>query len=621
MGLFGPPNIEKMQAKRDFQGLEQALVYQKDKAVRFSAAEALGSLGDSRSVEPLIEALNDCDQEVCQAAATALGRIGGSHAASLLIDVLCNSALVNRDLHDSAAASLIKIGGPAADLLIGTIRYALRTGDTGRRRTAAEALGKFGHFQQVDGFIDELIATLKDGKQVVRLEAAETLGEMGDARAVHALINALPYTDEKMRLVATKALGKLNSQAVEPLIAALQHSHAYARQGAVEALGKNGDERAVGPLIVAFQEGNLRWQAIESLSQIGPRLQDTALLERLIETLSQGIHLAPRAVIEGLGKIAKRQEDPALHARAVEPLITALGDGDESVCRTAAEALEKIGWQPEKDENGARYYLAKGQWEHCVEIGGPAVEPLVILLKRGGRERQYAANALVKLGEPAMEPLIAALKDDDRGVGQAVTEILDNLGWQPGKDENGARYYLARGQWEQCIEIGEPAIDPLINLLKKGGNEIQAASQALVKFGEPAVEPLIAVLIEHYGEVGQAAAKALAGLGWQPAKDENGARYHLAMGQWDDCVEIGGPAIEPLIFYLELDKGRSERQAVAEALVRIYHVGDLEPANKARILSLRARIIETHSDFFGQCDRESNTTPHGDRGIGVDFPL
>ncbi len=43
MGLFGPPNVEKMKAKRDVKGLIQALGYQKGSNVRRGAAVALGA--------------------------------------------------------------------------------------------------------------------------------------------------------------------------------------------------------------------------------------------------------------------------------------------------------------------------------------------------------------------------------------------------------------------------------------------------------------------------------------------------------------------------------------------------------------------------------------------------
>jgi HEAT repeat protein len=81
MPLFGPPNIDKLKAKRDVKGLIKALGYEraavKDKAegVRYYAARALGQIGDARAVEPLIAMLKDNWRTVREAAAEALDNL------------------------------------------------------------------------------------------------------------------------------------------------------------------------------------------------------------------------------------------------------------------------------------------------------------------------------------------------------------------------------------------------------------------------------------------------------------------------------------------------------------------------------------------------------------------
>ena len=44
MPLLGPPDVEKLKAKKDVKGLIKALRYEKDVKVRYSAAVALGQL-------------------------------------------------------------------------------------------------------------------------------------------------------------------------------------------------------------------------------------------------------------------------------------------------------------------------------------------------------------------------------------------------------------------------------------------------------------------------------------------------------------------------------------------------------------------------------------------------
>jgi hypothetical protein len=70
------PNVEKLKEKEDVEGLIKAIQYEKDDSVRYNAAEALGKIGDARTVEPLIHALRDKDEDVREKAAEALENMG-----------------------------------------------------------------------------------------------------------------------------------------------------------------------------------------------------------------------------------------------------------------------------------------------------------------------------------------------------------------------------------------------------------------------------------------------------------------------------------------------------------------------------------------------------------------
>ena len=76
MSLFGPPNISKLTARRDLEGLVEALSFQKDVGVRVAAARALQALGDTRGIQPLTRELQDKDWRVCDAAAQSLAAVG-----------------------------------------------------------------------------------------------------------------------------------------------------------------------------------------------------------------------------------------------------------------------------------------------------------------------------------------------------------------------------------------------------------------------------------------------------------------------------------------------------------------------------------------------------------------
>jgi HEAT repeat protein len=171
VALFGPPDVDKLEAKGDMKGLIRALGYQRDEGVRQAAASALGRIG-APVVKPLVAILVASD-------------FGGS-------DVF-------------AAKALGQIGAPAVEPLI-----AILPDDH-----AAIALGEIGDPRAVGPLIALLPAR----------GVARALGEIGDPRAILPLIIALlqssPGSGWSERGAYAQALRKIDAPAVEPLIDAL----------------------------------------------------------------------------------------------------------------------------------------------------------------------------------------------------------------------------------------------------------------------------------------------------------------------------------------------------------------------------------------------------------------
>ncbi|MEA1869480.1 MAG: HEAT repeat domain-containing protein [Euryarchaeota archaeon] len=146
-----------------------------DWTVRRGAAEALGNIGDERSVRLLIDALVDVDRWVRDETIEALCKIGEPAVEPLI------GALGNEDVRNEAVDALVSIGEPAVLPLI----KALENEDM--RAGAVEALGRIGDERAVLPLIDALI----DEDREVRWGAAGALGKIGDTRAVGPLIHAL----------------------------------------------------------------------------------------------------------------------------------------------------------------------------------------------------------------------------------------------------------------------------------------------------------------------------------------------------------------------------------------------------------------------------------------------
>jgi len=702
MFLFGPPNVEKLKAKKDIDGLVKTLQYQKDQGqIRRAAAEALGEIGDARAIEPLIAILKDGNSDIHKAGAEALGKIGDARAVKPLIAALKSNngevrqaaaealgkigdacaidslvdALSSEDVCLAATDVLVKIGTPA----VGPLTNTLRDNNLYLRKAAVKVLDEIGWKPGLDETgasywvvkrewercieigapaVDSLIAVLKGNEGEVRLAAIETLGKIGDARAVVSLIVALKDDSGDLRQASTEALGKIgDARAVEPLISHL----VYGGDAVSEALGKIGAP-AIEPLIATLKNkdketSGRRQAAIDALGKIG-----APAVEPLIATLRDSNENVRDAATKALGKISD--------TRAIDPLLTALKNSNREIRAIVLKALDKLGWKPGQDQAGASYWVAKRNWEKCVAVGAPAVDPLVSVLKDSDRDvRQAAVEALGKIGDiRAVAPLVIMLKDSDWSVRQATTEAMDKLGWKPEQDQVGACYWVARGNWIQSVAIGAPAVEPLITALKGNNEDLrQAAAEALGKIGTPAVdslvsllkdsdwhirqasaeslgkigdaravEPLIVTLNDNYGVVGKAAVDALGKIGapaveplitalkdsdwnvrqaaaqalerigtpsvkplvsvledsdwnarqiiaealdkldWKPGKDQAGANYWVTKGNWEKCVAVGAPAVDPLVSVLKYSD-KDVRQAAVEALGRIGDIRAVDP--------------------------------------------
>jgi len=245
----------------------------KDKDVRSKAADALGEIGDSRAVEPLVKALKDKESCVRHRAADAL-----------------------RKIHDTRAIDpLIK---------------ALEDNDSYVRYRAAIVLGTFGDKRAVEF----LIPMLRSPEEEDRKAAAYALGDIGDKKAVPFLIECLEDNTvrhntlivDHPRTCALWALSKIgDKRAVPALIKTLyvqsggntDNSDAFVIiTGAIRALSEIGDEKASSHLIkclsysgFGFEYGRynkgVRKVAQETLEKMG-----VAVPEK-IEKRRIGVHL------------------------------------------------------------------------------------------------------------------------------------------------------------------------------------------------------------------------------------------------------------------------------------------------------------------------------------------
>jgi len=247
------------------------------------------------------------------------------------------------------------------------------------------------------------------------------------------------------------------------------------------------------------------------------------------------------------------------------------------------------------------------------------VDKLIQVLKGKDKiARKEAADALVKIGTPTVEPLIAVLKDENlrarASAAKALGEIKDTRAVKPLinalKNECSDRHYDGSHSFgrtacrrfvamsrKALIEIGEPAIEPLINALKDEGSYIRSSKAVTLfdyfwkdaspyvtmcpKFVNPSFKdghlrygchfPISAALVlRRMRGIGLPAVESLIAV----LKDKN--MYVRRWSAWSLGYIKSDRAVEPLINALK-DENVYVRSHAANALGRIKDTRAVEP--------------------------------------------
>jgi len=389
------------------------------------AAEALSKIDDERTIEPLIAALKDKDPDVVWRAAAALGDKGDNRAIEPLIATLKHKDLA---VQHFVAAALVKIGEPAVEPLITVLK---NTNSDAFRVKAITMLDKIGDKRAVEPLITVLKVADAD---TTRTAAAIALGKIGDKRAVRPLITLLKDKDPEVQKLAAEALVKIGSPAVKPLITRLKDKSDVMRVIVITVLGKIGDNRAVLPLIVAFKDESpsVQKSAADALVKIGapavkplvallkdkdPEVQKSAAeaLERigapavkpLIAALKHESEAVRLASATALGRIGDK--------RAVHSLVEALTDWN--VRRSAAMALDSLGWEPVIPSDRIHYLYAKGQKNELLNEWELTNKILLNDIRYGTQKSiQNAVYAFIDLGGNNIIPELMKILDSNGNV-------------------------------------------------------------------------------------------------------------------------------------------------------------------------------------------------------------
>jgi hypothetical protein len=176
--------------------------------VQANAARALGLIRAEGALQPLLARLDDSHEEVRAAAVEALGHLGDPGCVPALLRALPDASRHQR----ARVVEAIRELGPA-------VAHALLTHARVRPEdlaTVAELIG----FTGAAGAADDLLAWSSHGDPKVRAAALQAIGSLGlDDRAYYYTLRALGDSDDAVRAMAARALGRSRRGEAAPYLA------------------------------------------------------------------------------------------------------------------------------------------------------------------------------------------------------------------------------------------------------------------------------------------------------------------------------------------------------------------------------------------------------------------
>jgi len=324
-------------------------------------------------------------------------------------------------------------------------------------------------------------------------------------------------TDWRVRRRAALELARYKDDATyQALLEALRDRDPDVRHGAVIALGRLGDDRAVEtlcrPWVLDDPSVEIRWAAVTALGQLGS-LGIASALSRALEDQEWVVRnqalLVLSEFIRGVEESADSEQIKQLvrllaiaddevqslvretlarrSTRGIDEMVAALG-GQSSVLRAGVAAA--LGMS--KDPRAVAPLIAAlsdavgmVRCEAARALGllqdSRAVEPLIIALNDPAPETcQAAVDALVAVGTTATVPLCTALahaasKEYRRNIIKALGGIADQRAIVPLLNNLSSTYYLVRHAAVVALTgFGQEVIDELVEILHVSDASVDA---------------------------------------------------------------------------------------------------------------------------------------------------
>lgn len=442
------PGLDHLKNNKDVAGLECLLADLDYGELRLRAAEALGTIVDTKAAVVLGRFLDDTT--VGQAAAKALAAIAEADSGALTaalkaqhVDIPQRLAalLVQADspLRGAAAMGLAQLATKQSTISLASAFFAGR--DSPLRPVLLTAIA------EVATANPQLVAeALPERESPEDGALIKAIAECKNERKTAILLSIAPRANKNRRRVLEEAL--INIKDGHTLQTAYAESkNAEVRQLAANALRGLGGDLAIDVLLDDVSDAARENDATTDLTSIG-RSCVPAIVQRIArrkgvkETLYNVLREMDEVAVTSLLDLVSQQtatecNTPLTILRDVFPDSSSSGlrklmvamknrqlDYDKGKC--VIEALNVIGWNAETPLEKAWAAAAKEDWAYCAGLGDASIPVLIAAQKATSQSvKDGAKSVLCKMSGSVVRELAGQLHDKDKRL--RVVEELNNF--------------------------------------------------------------------------------------------------------------------------------------------------------------------------------------------------
>ncbi|GAB4277520.1 MAG: hypothetical protein Kow0029_20240 [Candidatus Rifleibacteriota bacterium] len=430
------------------------LSHDKSADVRLRVAHALANCTDDDAVQCLMTLMRDPKDSVANMAARSLSKNPKANLAQLI------RLFGDKEwkLRSRAATAIKRMGKGAATALTA----ALEDNDSNVRFWAAICLGNLR--DRTHSKI--LLEKLQDRDIGVRIAALRALREIGDHNVASKLFEALSQPSDQIRDLIYDILKDFGTHSIPYLMESLSSEYWMGRALAAQALTEMGSE-AVFPLVNALESQNKerKYWAIRILG----RMREKSAFTEIKKFLSDPDAEIRMAALEAVGSYLNPDAVPQIIERFLDPAWVVRKHACKAIVKFGSKAIPYLLKALNSTEEDVRYWSLRSIGE--IKPAGVYTQLIGLFKDKSWTIRKTTSDVLGSYGEEALMELTALATDS------ADPEI---------------RYWVLRSLGKIRSSISLPL---LFKALEDPSEAIRdAAQKALANYGEEVTDDLFALL-------------------------------------------------------------------------------------------------------------------------------